>query len=310
MSIFDFAKKTEKILVGREITNKYSGFEKIIELYSCSKDCYDKDIIFDFSATKYIDANLSAALGAIFIDIKKRNNKITVTSMDSRIGEILYKNGFMDFFNLGKHHDTYATTVKFIAFDTDGKTSFQTYLDNELFPKVKIPMTTEYRDYLSSNLDEVYQNARQHGNTDKVYACGQWFPKDNILKFTLANMGTTIPENVRTICPKLSDGDAIEWATQEGNTTKKDKNFGGRGLFDLSTFISENKGKFHIISGKGYWGVTDGQKRCKMNYNEPFPGTIINLEINLNDKHIYFKNIMELLNPEEAGLERLLFNRK
>lgn len=309
MSIFDFSKKTERILVGCEITNKYSGFAELIELYSRSKDCYDKNVVFDFSNTRYIDANLSAVLGAIFNDIQKHNNMISFASMNSKIEEILCKNGFMDFFNFGKRHDTYATTVKFKVFDIDEKTSFQTYLDNELFPKIKIPMTTEYRDYLSSNLDEVYQNARQHGNTDKVYACGQWFPRDNILKFTITNMGTTIPDNVMTVFSGLSDSDSIEWATQEGNTTKKDKNFGGRGLFDLSTFIKENKGKFHIISGKGYWGVAGEQKYRSTDYKSPFPGTIINLEINLNDKHIYFKDIMELLNSEEAGLGRLLFDR-
>lgn len=310
MPFFTLTQKTKEISVAPKIVNTYGGFKEIIELYDCCKDCINQHIVFNFSKTKFMDANLSAVLGAIFVDIQKRGNEISVAKMNARIEEILYKNGFMDFFKLGRHYDKYATTVKFFAFGIDEKTSFQNYLDQELFPKITINMTTAYKNYLSCNLDEVYQNARQHGNTDKVYACGQWFPRENKLKFTISNMGTTIPENVRTVLSNVSDNDAIEWATREGNTTKKDKNYGGRGLYDLQGFINENKGKFHIISGAGYWGVADGRTRKNTEYAKKFPGTIINLEINLNDKHTYDRDFKKLLNADEIYLEQILFEQE
>lgn len=305
--IFPQKDKEVRIPVAPKILNTYAGFSEIISLYDSCKDCFDQKIVFDFSKTKYIDANLSAVVGAIFVDVLKRHNDIEVVSINTRISEILYKNGFMDFFNFGKHDDTYETTVKFCSFGTAEKESFQDYLDRELFPKITISMTQDYKDYLSCNLDEVYQNARQHGNTDRVYACGQWFPKDNKLKFTLSNMGTTIPENVRTVVPVKSDSRAIEWATKEGTTTKPDKKYGGRGLFDLQSFIEENKGRFHIISGNGYWGISNGDKKTHKEYEKKFPGTIINLEINLNDKHTYDRDFTQLLNSDEIDLEKILF---
>ena len=78
----------------------------------------------------------------------------------------------------------------------------------------------------------------------------------------------------------------IEWALQYGNTTKTGNISGGLGLDIILEFIKLNKGKIQIISSDGYWEYRKGESFTN-NFPKAFPGTIANLEFNLDDPSRY-----------------------
>ena len=54
----------------------------------------------------------------------------------------------------------------------------------------------------------------------------------------------------------------------------------------MRDFIHFNHGKYQIVSGKEYWEL-NGQRIQERTLPAPFPGTIVNIEINQNDKSYY-----------------------
>ena len=96
----------------------------------------------------------------------------------------------------------------------------------------------------------------------------------------------------------LDPKDAIEWAITGDNTTRKleDGKPGGLGLKFLIEFIELNGGKIQIASDTGYWSLaSDGRARHR--FSIPFPGTIVNIEINTADAKSYC--LLSELSPKD-----------
>jgi hypothetical protein len=84
----------------------------------------------------------------------------------------------------------------------------------------------------------------------------------------------------------MSAEEAISWATEGRNTTKRDSIPGGLGLKLLSEFIRLNGGRIQIISDTGYW-CQDSSRISTSILTHPFPGTVVDLEIRTNDTNSY-----------------------
>ena len=54
----------------------------------------------------------------------------------------------------------------------------------------------------------------------------------------------------------------------------------------LREFIVKNEGRIQIVSEKGYWELSEGKVKTRA-FSEPFPGTIVNIEINTADAKSY-----------------------
>ena len=79
---------------------------------------------------------------------------------------------------------------------------------------------------------------------------------------------------------------AIVWATEANNTTKGGSVPGGLGLKLLGEFIDLNGGCLQIASDAGYWRRSNkGSSSTPLGH--PFPGTVVNIEINTADTHSY-----------------------
>ncbi len=103
-------------------------------------------------------------------------------------------------------------------------------------------------------------------------------------------MGRTIQTNVNEYLHSNKTGiESIEWALEENNTTKpKERNIpGGLGLKLICEFARMNNGKVQIVSSDGYWQLTR-KKADSFTLSYPFPGTIVNLEFNLDDQSFYY----------------------
>ena len=151
-------------------------------------------------------------------------------------------------------------------------------------------MSNEFSKELRGNLEEVFQNSRIHGKCNNIHVCGQYFYSNKKVKFTIVDLGKTIYQNyIEYFEKEISDELAIDWATQDGNSTKDIDETGGIGLFQLCEFIRENGGKIQIISARGYW-EENCDKIITHKYKYPFDGTIVNIEVNVDNKLYLSKN--------------------
>ena len=104
---------------------------------------------------------------------------------------------------------------------------------------------------------------------------------------------STVDKRLKTVYLKVLDYtntdysaiEAIEWAIRDNNTTKlpKEGRQGGMGLQTLCRFFKENKGCIRIVSDAGYWRTEKNGKIRKENLSSPFPGTVIDFEINTTE---------------------------
>ena len=103
----------------------------------------------------------------------------------------------------------------------------------------------------------------------------------------MTDLGIGIQRNVSEFLGyDISPTDAIAWATVDKHTTKTGRLPGGLGLSLLMSFIDLNGGHIQIVSDTGYLKRKNG-KTSKGAIARPFPGTVINLEINTADTNSY-----------------------
>lgn len=278
------------VSVPRKIENDIEGFNFFIELYKTLNQSCGKKIILDFNKTRWLEANLSAILGAI-LSFGLVNNRIGVKRVSKSISKILIRNKFFKHFGVGENlDDSYETTIRYARFAESDKVKFQKYLKEEFIPKLNLSMSDEFSKELRGNLEEVFQNSRIHGKCDNIHVCGQYFYSNRKVKFTIVDLGKTIYQNyIEYFEEEISDELAIDWATKDGNSTKDVDETGGIGLFQLCEFIRENGGKIQIVSARGYWE----ENCCEVithKYQYPFDGTIVNIEVNVDNKLYLSRN--------------------
>lgn len=252
--------------------------------------------ILDFSQIKWIDANLLAIIGAS-IEHRKANCRISYlkNSINKQQADLWGRNGFGAYFDLKtpKRHDT---TVDYRVFRSDEAKNFGSYIDHQLLTKKDFPnLSPALNRKISNNIQEIFGNAPLHGNCSKVISCGQYFPKLKKLTFTIVDCGNTISENVVEYFLYLSQPAPkhnIKWATIENNSTKQIVNgkSGGMGLALLKEFIALNEGHIQICSGNEFWEYTTYNENYT-HINSNFPGTIVSININMNDQKSYLLKI-------------------
>jgi len=79
---------------------------------------------------------------------------------------------------------------------------------------------------------------------------------------------------------------SISWAVKAGTTTKIGIIPGGLGLSLICEFLECNQGGIQIVSHDEYW-VQEGKRARESNIGRIFPGTMVNLEFNINDALCY-----------------------
>ncbi len=280
-----------EILVPRKVTSDIEGYEWLIDLYYRVKRASDSEITLNFKYNTWFEANLCAVLGAMLFSLEQEENKrFEHVSVSRKLQEVLERNGY--FVSTRKPNDPrFETVVAFKFFEPLDDEKFIRYIKDELLEKSDFPKhTSRLGKKINENIYELFENARTHGRCAYVYTCGQYFPnkKPRLLDITIVDMGNTIKGNVEHYLGcKILGEDAIEWAFVQGNTTKTGDIPGGLGLSVIFSFIEQNRGKIQVVSSDGYWEYSCGSisKRC---LRQPFLGTIVNLEFNLDDDNLYY----------------------
>jgi hypothetical protein len=277
-----------------EIHHDKAGFEAFVCLYEQTKNCFLDDIDVDMSATRWFDADMCAAFGALLYRLSENRlsenvNTVELTNIKSNVANILSKNGFLSSYGREKIPDHWGTTIPYQRFDVKDDRYFAGYIENEFMQRSEIPvMSPGLQKKFRESIFEMFSNAVLHSQTEMgIFSCGQFFPNRNRLDFSVADLGIGIRQNVKENAGlDFAPEDAIIWATEGCNTTKRDQIPGGLGLKLLSEFIDLNGGRIQIVSDAGYWKRERGETSAAR-LSLPFPGTVVSVEINTADKQSY-----------------------
>lgn len=281
-----------EIKIPQSINSTYDGYAKLFEIFQCYLKPPErlKLIVTNFRGNTWFEANL---LPIVYAFVEYGYVEFQIDSgydnqEDCQLHKLLIRNNFAkECFGLEYKPRIKESVVPFKIFRASDTYGFGSYIDSELvryFPN----METNVKRDLSIFVQELFGNAQIHGNCNKVYTCGQYYYKNHKMDFTIVNLGITIKQNVYRFFGDLKlhvPNHCIEWAVEPEHSTKR-TNSGGIGLSLMRDFIFYNEGKYQIISGNEFWELNKKAVISKK-FNNYFPGTIINIEIDQNDTNYY-----------------------
>lgn len=268
------------------IHNDLDGYNKLIRFYEEHKDDVFENI--EIELTTWFAANLSAVLGAILDTIKNDGlNGIKFINIQNNIQTILQKNGFLSFYGYDKMHDTFNTTIEYKKLKPTDSRYFNQYLEDDLLNRKELPnMSDAAHERISESIQEMFVNAQIHSETEFIYTCGQFFPSEHRLNFTIVDSGIGFAKRIeKNLGQTISSSDAIRWAMIEGHTTKQGIS-GGLGLAILKEFITLNKGKIQIVSGDAFYELFDNTEKIQK-LNNYFNGSVISMTFKTDDNKTY-----------------------
>lgn len=280
------------IYIPQAVHSTQEGFAELLRIFSVYLDDKNdnKEIIVDFKANTWFDANL---LPIVYAYVYYGQNMHHITSRYSnqpndKLHRLLIRNNFAkECFGMEYKPRDNETVVPFKVFRAVDTYGFGSYMDAEIvryFPNMEARVKKD----LSSYIQELFGNAQIHGNCNMVFTCGQYYYQNHKMDFTIVDVGTTISDNVTNYLTELKEkipANCIAWAIEPEHSTKK-TNSGGIGLSLMHDFIDYNHGKFQIVSGNEFWEL-NARTVIMSKLDNFFPGTIVNIEIDQNDKKFY-----------------------
>lgn len=152
--------------------------------------------------------------------------------------------------------------------------------------------------FLNITISELINNVNDHSNSliDAYIFC-QYYPRLNKIKVVVGDLGLGIPSTVNTFLqnenkPLLNDIETIVWALRRNNSTRSTPRNRGFGLDTLVGFIQSNRSIISIFSNSALYTATKDRNYKLDNYIRNFKGTIIQMEINVD-------NLPDIENIEE-----------
>jgi hypothetical protein len=279
-----------EVLMLPKIRSDFDGYNSLISLYHYLIEQTANEITLNFKETEWFEANLSAVLGAVCVLVEDQGKKVAVCNINSMLLKVLRRNLFLCEFGHESLLENLGTIITYKKFTPNEDVKFMDYIRDELLSKPDFPKHSKLLDKkINESIFELFENARTHGHCEQIYTCGQYYPnkKTKRLDITIVDMGKTIKANVNEyLKQELSGSETIEWALEYGNTTKIGDVSGGLGLDIIFEFIKLNNGKIQIVSSDGYWEYRRGVIEKNL-FKKHFPGTIANIEFNLDDKNSY-----------------------
>src|ERR1035437_4512614 len=143
--------------------------------------------------------------------------------------------------------------------------------------------------FLNLTISELTNNVKDHAQSPiDAYIFCQLYPRLNVIKVVVGDLGIGIPASVNTYResrkePILSDTEAIIWAVEQNTSTKSHPHNRGKGLNNLFEFIKYNRSIINIYSNNGIFLATKDRTASFNNNITGFQGTIIQMEINIDN---------------------------
>jgi len=281
-----------KVCFSDRIKTNAEGFQQIISKFNEVCDYKESIIEIDFSDVSFFDANFAAIIGVYLERLEELGNIIifSFTKNSEKVQHTLQRNQFLVQRGYPSLVDNFNTCVPYRKFRSVDAAGFQQYIITDFigiegFPK----MTADLGKKMVESVYEIYVNATTHGQCNYIHACGQVFIRnpEKPLQFCIVDSGKNIKENVSEHFGKdICSTDSILWAMELGHTTKVNET-GGLGLGLIFEFVKLNRGILQVVSHDGFYQFKGGNVTTTR-LNSPFPGTIVNLTINLADTKSYY----------------------
>jgi ATP-binding region, ATPase family protein len=242
------------------------------------------EIRFDFTNLKWIDAEMTVVL-AMMIEISLLTcDSVTVEidNLDDNVKTILRKNNFFPLYGIDSAlFDTYDTTINFFAENPSKDRLIYEYIHEEVFKSIGGSISDNFLKEVSYCIFELVHNIIDHSDSDRVYICGQSYPKKGFLRLAISDKGVGIPALIKQRNPHIQkDTEAVEWALGEGNTTKIGRE-GGIGLYSIRDKLL-NRGSLKVISNQAFYQINSNGSIIEKTLSERFRGTLIILEFDIN----------------------------
>jgi hypothetical protein len=244
-------------------------------------------IAIDFNYCKFLDHLGVAFLGGLIHLIRNRQGKVTLNwvTLSPKIRMNLAQNGFLQEFS-EEIEPWQGNSIPFrYDFDLMSRDhGVLPYLEDQWLGRNWINISDQLKQAIISNLAEIYTNAFDHSQSAiGVFSCGQHYPKEKRLELSTIDFGVGIVNNVRSLPgnDNISTEDALKWAFQPGNSTKKGISR-GNGLKLLNDFIAQNQGTLTICTNDGSIIISGGitEYTC---IHRPFLGTLVNITLQCDE---------------------------
>jgi hypothetical protein len=268
-----------------DIYSDFKGFQQLISFYEEYSHTIMQEISLNIKG--WFAANMSSVLGALLDNLANGFNQVNFANIDDGAKAILSKNNFLSYFGYEKLSDSNQTTIQYQKLKTTDSKFFNSYVYRELLNRTELPqMSNMVKERIAETICEIFVNAQIHSNTEFIYTCGQFYPSDHKIEFTITDTGIGFKKKINErFGSNLDACQAIQWAIKDKNTTKKDIP-GGIGLALLQEFIMLNNGKMQIISDNGFYEYGKDSETTQL-FQGKFPGTVVNLQFRTDDNHSY-----------------------
>ena len=244
------------IKLKHSIFTDFSGYKQLSSFYHSACTYENTQLEICFRELEWIDANLSSLINAMLYKLNKERGLTFVTDPDiiNDRFDVLCRNGLI---NTGKVlKDVQNSTLPNHQFEPNDKHGFVAYIEKHLFDHRGMPnLSADLHNQIMDDMIELYSNINYHSNTtDPCFVCGQYYPRQGFLVFTLTDLGEGFLPKIKRKTYGVIDTslDAIHWALK-GNSTKVEAP-GGLGLKIMYQYLKQNKGILHVATGNGYWG--------------------------------------------------------
>jgi len=265
---------------GRLLTDQI-GNQQLVDFYSFCCNYSNCWITIDVNALQFFDANLSALLLGMVHKLRHERRLNFYLDWQCLKGElnVLVRNGLA--FSICKINkkadDTRESTVPVRAFKLENADGFASYIEKDLLKHRGLEgVNFVDKEKVKNSYFEIFDNVGIHANTTyPIIACGQYYPYQRELKFTLTDMGDGFLKKISDFTHQkiTNSADAINWAVKGGST--KDKAAGGTGLKKILFYCLKNGGSIHIVSNDCYWKFDQRIQDYKI--QNPFVGTTVHL---------------------------------
>ena len=176
------------------------GFESIGALAKAAEGLFADRLQLNMSRVSFFDANMAAPLGAILAQVADKFNLVEIVDVPDKVEQELRKNRFLTNYWYESLDDADHTTMPFRRMRLSDEGEFEEYIHRQLSGR-GIPRMSEGASRVFKKKGfEVYQNAIVHSESELgVFVCGQFFPQQHRLDFTIADVGIGIRETVRSL---------------------------------------------------------------------------------------------------------------
>jgi len=263
----------------------FEGIKRLHQFFVEASQYRDTELYIDFTRLIFLDGNLCALLHSMLYRLSNNNNLIFATDFEyvNSKFDVLVRNGFIPM--TGPGGDMKNSTIGLKQFDVKDVDGFVNYIQNDLLAHRGMKLSQEEYEKIFDCIIEIFTNVDLHSKTiHPFFACGQYFPEKNVLKFTMVDIGNGfLPAIQAKTMGNISNSyDAIRWALEERNTTKIDSP-GGLGLPTLLDYFKTSTGNMQIITGNTYWSSEFDKSLVKyQKFVNPCVGTMINLLFSYN----------------------------